>query len=133
MCRRAPPSRTLRMPRSPIANRQSAIGNRQSVVSLWRFDPDARKLRITLNPAQSRPFSVRVRSQVPSAPLPFEQSVGLLSVEGAAGQVGLLGFATGSDVQLDAVNAGALSAINLEDFAGETIASLQTQISGIGL
>jgi hypothetical protein len=28
-----------------------------ATVSLWRFDPEARKLRVTLNPAQSRPFA----------------------------------------------------------------------------
>ncbi len=33
-----------------LQNRQSSIGNRQSIVSLWRFDPDARKLRVTLEP-----------------------------------------------------------------------------------
>ena len=44
---------------------QGKKGEHQSVVSLWRFDPDTRKLRVTLNPAQSRPFSVLVRSQVP--------------------------------------------------------------------
>ncbi len=113
-----------------IAQRTAGTSEHASVVSLWRFDPDARKLRVTLNPAQSRPFSLLVRSQIPSAPLPFEESVGLLNVEGAAGQVGLLGFATGSDVQLDSVNAGVLSAINLEDFSNETIASLQAQIPG---
>ena len=55
-----------------------------SVVSLWRFDPDARKLRVTLNPAQSRPFTLVIRSQVATGTLPFEQRVGLISVEGAA-------------------------------------------------
>ena len=44
-------------------------------VSLWRFDPDTRKLRVTLNPAQSRPFALLVRSQFATGPLPFEQPV----------------------------------------------------------
>ncbi len=76
-----------------------------SLVSLWRFDPDTRKLRVTLNPPQSRPFALLVRSQVATGPLPFEQSVGLVSVENAAGQIGLLGIATGNEVQLDNVSA----------------------------
>jgi hypothetical protein len=102
-----------------------------SLVSLWRFDPEARKLRVTLNPPQSRPFALRVRSQVATGPLPFEQSVGLLSVVGAASQIGLLGIATGSEVQLDSVNAPACSPINLEDFPAELVASLQSQVPGL--
>jgi hypothetical protein len=102
-----------------------------STVSLWRFDPDARKLRVTLSPPQSRPFGLLVRSQTPSGPLPFERSLGLLAVEGAAGQIGLLGVATGNEVQLDGVSADGFSPINLEDFPAETIAALQTQIPGL--
>jgi hypothetical protein len=104
-----------------------------SIVSLWRFDPDTRKLRVTLNPAQSRPFGLLVRSQLASGPLPFEQSVGLLSVESAAGQIGLLGVATGNEVQLDSINGDQFSPINLEDFPAETIAALQPQIPSLTL
>jgi len=104
-----------------------------SIVSLWRFDPDTRKLRVTLNPAQSRPFGLLVRSQLASGPLPLEQSVGLLAVEGAAGQIGLLGIATGNEVQLDTFDGEKFSPINLEDFPGETLAALQSQIPGLTL
>lgn len=48
----------------------------------------------------------------------MEQKTGLISVEGAAGQVGLLGIATGNEVQLDTLDAAALTPINLEDFPG---------------
>ncbi|HSU55178.1 MAG TPA: hypothetical protein VLT36_14060, partial [Candidatus Dormibacteraeota bacterium] len=102
-----------------------------SVVSLWRFDPDTRKLRVTLSPAQSHPFALLVRSQVASGPLPFTETVRLLSVEGAAGQIGLLGVAAGNEVQLDNVNVEGLSPINLEDFPPETAASLQAQAPGL--
>ncbi len=104
---------------------------RAAVVSLWRFDPDTRKLRVKLNPAQSRPFAIVVRTQVASGPLPFEQSVGLVSVEGAAGQIGMLGLATGNEVQLDSVNAADFSPINLEDFPADAVAPLQGQIAGL--
>src|SRR6266853_911626 len=111
----------------------------QSIVSLWRFDPDARKLRVTLNPAQSRPFALLVRSQTAAGTLPFEQELGLLSVENSAGQIGLLGIATGNEVQLDSAPspltplpsdrrggpAQSLSPINLEDFPAEPAAALQ--------
>ena len=113
------------------ANPQSAIGNRQSLVSLWRFDPDTRKLRVTLTRAQSRPFVLLVRSQVATGPLPFEQLIGLLSVDNAANQIGVLGVATGNEVQLDTVSAGSLSPINLEDFPGDVTQSLAAQIPGL--
>ncbi|MGO8698551.1 MAG: hypothetical protein ACLQVY_12620 [Limisphaerales bacterium] len=105
-----------------------------SVVSLWRFDPDSGKLRVTLKPAQSRPFVVLVRSQIAAGPLPFAQSARLITVDNAAGQqIGLAGIATGSEVQLESVNPRALSPINLEDFPGEAVAALQGQIPGLTL
>ncbi|MES2572191.1 MAG: hypothetical protein V4710_19320, partial [Verrucomicrobiota bacterium] len=96
-----------------------------SVVSQWRFDPDTGKLRVTLAPSQSRPFALVIRSQIATGPLPIEQTPGIVSVENAAGQIGLLGVATGSEVQLDSVNAGTLSPINFEDFPGHVAETLQ--------
>lgn len=113
------------------SNRQSAIGNQQSMVSLWRFDPDSRKLRVTLNPAQSRPFALVIRSQVATGTLPFAQRVGLISVEGAANQIGLFGVATGNDVQLDDVVAEKFSPINLEDFPSNVAQPLASQFPGL--
>src|SRR5205823_561855 len=95
-----------------------ALKANPAIVSLWRFDPDTRKLRINLNPPQSRPFALLIRSQVATGPLPVEQSVGLVSVENAAGQIGLFGVATGNEVQLDTMSADGFSPINLEDFPG---------------
>jgi hypothetical protein len=112
-------------------NPQSAIRNPQSLVSLWRFDPDTRKLRVTLSPAQSRPFVLVVRSQVATETLPFEQLLGLLAVENAASQIGLLGLATGNEVQLDSVSADAFSPMNLEDFPAGITQPLAAQIPGI--
>ena len=101
------------------------------IVSLWRFDPDTRKLRANLSPPQSRPFALRIRSQVATGTLPFDQTIGLISVAGAAGQIGLLAVATGSEVQLDTVTADALSPINLEDFPGFVAQSFLPQIPGL--
>ena len=103
----------------------------ENTVSLWRFDPDARKLRVTLNPAQSKPFALVIRSQVATGTLPFAQRVGLISVEGAAGQIGLLGVATGNEVQLDDVGADKFSTINLEDFPGNVAQPLAAQFPGL--
>jgi hypothetical protein len=107
--------------------------NLGSIVSLWRFDPDARKLRVTLNPSQARPFSLVIKSQVATGPLPVEQRLGLLNVVGATEQIGLVGLATGNEVQLDSANSDSLSAINLEDFPPGLVASLQPQIAGLTL
>src|SRR6185437_15086116 len=101
----------------------------KSLVSLWRFDPDTRKLRVSLNPPQSHPFALVIRSQIATGPLPLEQSVGLISVDNAAEQIGLLGIATGNDVQLDNVTTEGLSSINLEDFP----ASVEQWIPGLTL
>ncbi|HWF19992.1 MAG TPA: hypothetical protein VG754_12030, partial [Verrucomicrobiae bacterium] len=100
------------------------------LVSLWRFDPDTRKLRVNLNPPQSRPFALIIRSQVATGPLPLEQSVGLISVDNAAEQIGQLGIATGNEVQLDNVTADGFSPINLEDFPSGVAQLLQGQIPG---
>ncbi len=102
-----------------------------SVVSQWRFDPDTGKLRVNLAPPQSRPFSLLIRSQIATGPLPVEQPVGLISVESAAGQIGLLGIATGNEVQLDTVTAETLAPINLEDFPGNIAPVLAAQIPGL--
>src|SRR6185503_3861432 len=59
--------------RAEVRGQKSEVGGQNSVVSLWRFDPEARKLRVTLNPAQSRPFALLVRSQIATGPLPLEQ------------------------------------------------------------
>ena len=104
-----------------------------TIVSLWRFDPDTRKLRVTLNPPQSRPFSLLVRSQVATGSLPLDHSVGLVAVDNAAGQIGLLGIATGNEVQLDTISAETFSPINLEDFPGYLVSVLQPQIPGLAL
>ncbi|HEY6227501.1 MAG TPA: hypothetical protein VI282_10305, partial [Verrucomicrobiae bacterium] len=100
-------------------------------VSVWRFDPDTRKLRVTLTKPVSQPFTLIIRSQIATGPLPFEQTVGLLSVNGAAGQVGSAAIATGNEVQLDTVSMEGLTAINLEDFPGAVLIPLQSQIAGL--
>lgn len=102
-----------------------------SAVALWRFDPETRRLRVTFAAPQSRPFGLIVRSQAAAGPLPFEQSIGLISVENAAAQIGLMGVATGTEVQLDSVEAQDFSPINLEDFPGFLPQWLQGQIAGL--
>ena len=121
----------------PAAVVQPADGKsekpRASVVSLWRFDPDTRALRVGLNPPMAGSFSVVIKSQIATGPLPVEQSVGLISITNAADQLGLLGVATGTEVQLDNVSADTFSTINLEDFSPNVIRQLQGQVPGLTL
>jgi hypothetical protein len=100
---------------------------------LWRFDPDTRRLRVTLSAPRSKPFTLLIRSQIATGPLPVEQTAGLLTVVGAAGQVGSLGVATGNEVQLDTVTASGFSALNLEDFPAGVLEPLRSQIAGLTL
>lgn len=102
-------------------------------MAVWRFDPAERLLRVTLSPAQSRPITLLIRSQIASGALPFEQKAGLISVNKAAGQVGLVAVATGQEVQLDDVVATGLSPINLEDFPGGLLDTLRAQVPGLTL
>jgi hypothetical protein len=104
-----------------------------SMISQWRFDPDTGKLRVNLNPPQSRPFTLLIHSQIATGPLPVAQEVGLISVDNAAGQIGLLGVATANDVQLDSVTAEALVPINLEDFPGNIVPVLAPQMPGLAV
>ncbi len=102
-------------------------------LAAWRFDPDTRQLRVRLSPAQSRAFSVQIRSQSPAGALPAELKVGLMRLRGAAGEVGVVGVATGDEVQVDAVEAGGLAAINLEDFPSSVLAPLAAQTPGLAV
>ena len=111
----------------PAKDNKVAVG----IVSQWRFDPDTGKLRVGIAPAQSRAFALLIRSQVATGPLPVTQSVGLIALDGAATQIGMVGFATGNEVQLDDVASQTLTAINLEDFPGNLATALASQIPGL--
>ena len=102
-------------------------------ISVWRFDPDAHTLRVTLATAQSKPFTVQVRSQMATGPLPSEITTGLLQVRQAAGQVGLAGVASGNEVQIENVEPDGLSPINLEDFPVATIEPIRAQTPELAL
>jgi hypothetical protein len=74
---------TLNVPAgATITDVQDAGDAAAARVALWRFDPDGRQLRVTLARPQSRPFTLNIRSQSAAGPLPFGQTVGLLSVGG---------------------------------------------------
>jgi len=102
-------------------------------VAAWRFDPDQHTLRVQFTSPQARPFGLRLRSQSPASPLPYAQTNGVLTVAQAASQVGMVGVATGAEVQLDAVKDEGLSAINLDDFPSGLVADTAKQMPGLTL
>jgi hypothetical protein len=116
---------------SDALNPISQPAGQSSIISLWRFDPDTRKLRVTLNSPMSQPFSLYILSQVATGTLPFQQSVGLISVEDAQEQSGSLGVATGNDVQLDDVAAENCPSINLDDFPSDIVQPFSAQFPGL--
>lgn len=104
-----------------------------SRVSLWRYDPTSRALRIALKQPESRPFRLLVHSQRTTGSLPGEYSVQALRVRDAAEQHSALGFATGQEVQLDSVTAEPLSPLNLEDFSKPLLDTLAGRYPGLAL
>ena len=102
-----------------------------AALSTWRFDPDTRRLRLSLMPAQSKPFDVRIQSQVAAGALPFERTMGLMRLLGSAAEVGLAAVASGPEVQIDSVTPTGLTPINLEDFPSSALSGFSGQGTGV--
>jgi hypothetical protein len=102
-------------------------------IASWRFDPDARLLRVQFSTPQARPFALRLRSQSATSPLPYQQTNAVIVLRQADGQVGLVGIATGPEVQADVVTEEGLSRIVLEDFPSPIVAESAKQVAGLTL
>lgn len=85
-------------------------------VGSWRFDPGKHELRISVEPAQNEPFAFIVETQRGAGALPMDLQLQPVRVDGAAGEVGLMGMAFGEEVQPDSVEVTGLSRVNPEDF-----------------
>ena len=85
-------------------------------VSAWRFDPEKRRLAITLTSPQEQHFRLGIETQLGTGALPFDLTLTPLRVVGAAGEVGMLALAFGGDAQPESVHASGLSPVNTEDF-----------------
>ena len=106
------------------------VGN--GPVGDWRFNPETRKLRIGIVPAQARNFQFDVETQLGTEALPVDLSLEPIRVTGANGEVGMIALAFGGDAQPE--NVRGLSPVNLEDFdsgliprgpGGQPLATLQ--------
>lgn len=85
-------------------------------VGNWRFDPESRELRLSIQPAQSSKFRFVVETQRSTGDLPVSLQVTPMRVKGAAGEVGLIGMAFGEEVQPEGLKTEGLSKVNPEDF-----------------
>ena len=101
------------------------------LVNSWRFDPEVGTLQIQFSAPQKATFDLRVRSQQTAGAFPYEKTLGLLGVNGAAGELGLAGLATSSEVQLDSASVDGLAPINLEDFPAAMAQSVQGEFAGL--
>jgi hypothetical protein len=82
----------------------------------WRFDPDSRSLEVNFDYPRTSEFSVEIRSQSESGGLPYLRRLGMVSVDGVVGEVGMVGIATGPEVQLGETHGAGMAPINIEDF-----------------
>ena len=89
----------------------------------WRFDPESRSLEVNFDSPRTSEFSVEIRSQSEAGGLPYLQRLGMISVEGVVGEVGLVGIVASSEVQLGETRGEGLAPINIEDFPLERFQS----------
>ncbi|MEM8954822.1 MAG: hypothetical protein AAGD22_11780 [Verrucomicrobiota bacterium] len=85
-------------------------------VGSWQFDADQGILQLAVEPAQSNPFDIRIDTQRGLDPLPTNITLAPISVEDAAGQVGLVALAFGTDAQPEEVDSDSMSLVNVGDF-----------------
>ncbi|MEY2880814.1 MAG: hypothetical protein RLZZ15_3194 [Verrucomicrobiota bacterium] len=85
-------------------------------VGAWRFDPEKRRLRVAVEPAQAAAFSFTIETQLGAGELPFALALEPLRTVGAAGDVGLIALAFGGEAQPEGIRATGLSAVNAQDF-----------------
>ncbi len=85
-------------------------------VGTWRFDPEKRRLHLAVEPAQTATFMFDVEMQRGTGALPLELALEPPRILGAAGEVGMLALAFGSDAQPENIRPAGLSPVNAGDF-----------------
>lgn len=90
-------------------------------VGSWQFDAESGALQIAIEPAQGKSFSLMVETQRGLDPLPSDANLSPVRVEGARGEVGLIGVAFGPDAQPEKVESVTLTQVNLGDFDASLI------------
>jgi hypothetical protein len=90
-------------------------------VGMWRFDPQTRKLRVSIEPVQTDAFKFDIETQLGIQALPVAISLAPMRIAGSAGEIGMIGLAFGTDAQPEAVQPKGLSPIDIEDFDASMI------------
>jgi hypothetical protein len=85
-------------------------------VGAWRFDPEKRRLHVTIEPAQTETFKFDIETQLGAGELPFALALQPLRTLGASGEIGMLALAFGGDAQPEGVRVTDMSAVNVRDF-----------------
>ncbi|MDR3229137.1 MAG: hypothetical protein LBT53_06980 [Puniceicoccales bacterium] len=85
-------------------------------VSRWRFDPAARRLHVRIEPANATLTTLGIGTQRGVGALPQPLAFAPLTVEAAAGQLGMVALGSGDDIQLSAVKATQMLAVSNADF-----------------
>ncbi len=85
-------------------------------VGAWSYDPQTRRLKVAVEPAQADGFAFNVEFQRGTAALPYDLTLRPLRVQGAAGDVGMLALAFGGDAQAEGIKLDGLSPVNGDDF-----------------
>ncbi len=92
-------------------------------VGSWQFDADSGRLKLEIEPSQSQAFNVMIDTQRSLDPLPADATLAPLTVDGADGEVGLVGIAFGADAQPEKLQPETMSAVNLGDFDTSLLAN----------
>jgi len=82
----------------------------------WRFDPEKRRLHVSVEPAQTEAFKFDVETQLGTGALPFDLGLEPLRVAGASGEVGMIAIGFAGDAQPEGVRTTDLSTVNVQDF-----------------
>ncbi|MDR2512755.1 MAG: hypothetical protein LBD01_03025 [Puniceicoccales bacterium] len=86
-------------------------------VGRWRFDPERHRLHVDIEPGQPNECTLLVETQAGIGSLPRKIELAPLSIEGAAGQVGMLALGVGDDVRILSATPQKMLVVSNEDFA----------------
>ncbi|MDR2862997.1 MAG: hypothetical protein LBV54_03860 [Puniceicoccales bacterium] len=85
-------------------------------VKNWRFDPEKQRLTIPIEPGQANETTLTLETQMGIGALPQKLTLAPLTVEGTAGQVGMVALGTADDVQITTATPQKMLAVANDDF-----------------
>lgn len=112
----------VRVPEGMTVTAVSAKG-----LATWSFDPEKRMLDAILETAVSGDFALTVVTQISREGLPYNATLGVLQVQGAARQRGALAVAAPDTVQVKMGETKGLNPMNIEDFPADAVAASRAE------